>query len=133
MNKSIKRIILEYCIDNQNEVFAHISNIDMLSWYINIMNMTKDQVINARTFQTLYLNFYIDAAKWLNRRFNLTKKECRIYCNLSDNDFDDGCDENPKPLYKNKKIIKKHIRRIKIMHEYGWEINVNPDYSPLLM
>ena len=56
MNKSIKRIILEYAIDNIISIFTEVDNISTMSWYINVLMISKAQLIKIRGFQYSYFH-----------------------------------------------------------------------------
>lgn len=130
MHKNIKRIILEYVINDIKDIFITIDRIDVLTWYLNIFNITKDKIIAMKALQISYLNRHLKIALWLNRKFKLTFKNRIIYCHLYENDFSDG--QNIDPLSRDNKKFKgmeKLIGELNYMHELGWDINVDPkDY-----
>ena len=45
LNRSIKRIILEYAIDDLTQSFADICEMDTFYWYINVLNIIIEQTI----------------------------------------------------------------------------------------
>jgi len=81
INVHIRRIILEYIIDNMESIFS-IANINTLSWYINMLQVNRDCVVEMRGFQRAYLAKHIDVAKWINKKFHLTAEERKLTCQM---------------------------------------------------
>ena len=111
INKSIKRIILEYTIDNLISLFIDIDDIPTMSWYINVLKISRIRLIKIRGFQYSYFHNHLKVALWLNKIFNLTAKD-RILHNPLFRKY------NYDPLSRVNRNRKGRRRLIKILHEY---------------